>query len=145
MPNDRLKQYIKGDKPLTWVFTGDSITQGAKHTNGFRSYPEHFTERVRWELRRKSDAIINTGSSGSITKDILAEFDLRVKRFKPDVVSLMIGTNDAVSGKAGCDIFHNRLVEIIKQVRDCNAIPILNTPNAITLVNAEDIRKNFSA
>ena len=35
-------------RPLTWVFTGDSITHGAKHTAGCRSYPEHFAERVRW-------------------------------------------------------------------------------------------------
>ena len=33
--------------PLTWVFTGDSITHGAKHTHGSRTYVEHFAERVR--------------------------------------------------------------------------------------------------
>ena len=46
------------------MFTGDSITHGALHTMGWRSYPEHFAERVRWELGRMRDIVINTGISG---------------------------------------------------------------------------------
>ena len=35
---------LAGKEPLTWIFTGDSITHGALHTWGWRSYVEHFAE-----------------------------------------------------------------------------------------------------
>ena len=41
-------------QPITWLFTGDSITHVAKHTGGYRSYPELFSERIRWELGVKN-------------------------------------------------------------------------------------------
>jgi lysophospholipase L1-like esterase len=55
------------NKPITWVFVGDSITHGARHTNGWRSYSEHFAERMRWEMKRYTDTVINTG----ITNDTI--------------------------------------------------------------------------
>src|SRR6478609_7274434 len=52
--DDDLKKLQKAiadkEHPLKWVFTGDSITQGAKHTLGYRSYPEIFSERIRFEM-----------------------------------------------------------------------------------------------
>ena len=61
-----IKTLLAGKDPVMWVITGDSITHGALHTLGWRSYPEHFAERVRWELRRVRDIVINTGISGDI-------------------------------------------------------------------------------
>ncbi len=43
---DRLREVLAGP-PVTWVFLGDSITQGVHHTHGRRGYVEHFAERVR--------------------------------------------------------------------------------------------------
>src|SRR6266571_3512165 len=86
--------------PITWVFTGDSITHGASHTHGERSYPEHFAERVRWEMGRRRDVVVNTGISGDTADGILKDFEHRVARFKPDVVSIMIGMNDCAGGSA---------------------------------------------
>ncbi len=40
--------------PLTWVFAGDSITQGIVYTHGWRGYTELFKERL-WELGRWED------------------------------------------------------------------------------------------
>ena len=48
---------IEGKEPVNWVFCGNSITQGAKHTHGMRGYPEIFSERIRWELQRPYDFI----------------------------------------------------------------------------------------
>jgi acyl-CoA thioesterase I len=39
---ERLTNFMKQKDPLIWVFTGDSITHGAKHTGEFWSYPEYF-------------------------------------------------------------------------------------------------------
>src|SRR5688572_15296908 len=126
-----IKQLLAGKKALTWVFTGDSITHGALHTLGWRSYPEHFAERVRWELRRKRDVVINTGISGERTGGLLADLDWRALRFKPDVVSVMIGMNDCSAGAAGRETFRKNLAEMAQKVRDAGAIPLLNTPNTV--------------
>jgi len=126
-----VKKKLKNNNPLTWVFTGDSITQGAGATHGWRSYPEHFAERVRWELFRKSDIVINTGISADVLGSILYSFDWRIARFKPDVVSVMIGTNDATSGEKGRSIFRKSLIEMVDRIRKLGAVPLFNTPNPI--------------
>ena len=51
--------------PWCWLFYGDSITHGAAHTHGWRSFPEIFAERVRWEIHHMHDVVINTGISGN--------------------------------------------------------------------------------
>lgn len=66
---DRIKQLLKQDKPVKWLFTGDSITHGASHTFGWRDYVQVFEERARYELGRVSDVVIRTGISGWTTRD----------------------------------------------------------------------------
>ena len=90
----RLADALTGTEPLNWVITGDSITHGLVHTNGGRSYAEHLHELVRGELARTRDAVINTAISGHRLPDILGDFERRVSSWRPDVVTLMIGTND---------------------------------------------------
>src|SRR4051794_36538354 len=133
-----IKRLLEGKRALTWVFTGDSITHGALHTLGSRSYPEHFAERVRWELRRMRDVVINTGISGDRTGGLLKDLDWRVLRFQPQVVSVMLGMNDCASGEAGRETFRKNLQAIVKKVVDAGAIPLLNTPNTIYLKNARN-------
>ena len=98
-----IRQLFKDTTPVTWVFTGDSITHGALHTMGWRDYPQHFAERVRWEMSRYRDVVINTGISGDRMPGLLKDADWRVYRFQPKVVSLMMGMNDCTAGAAGRD------------------------------------------
>ncbi len=121
----------------TWVFYGDSITHGAAHTHGWRSFPEIFQERVRYELNRLMDCIINSGNSGYTSLDLLDEkiYDWQVRRHKPDVVLLLIGCNDIVRPECGGpEKFRERLTELTRRCRQDGAIPILQTYNTIQLV-----------
>lgn len=120
---------LKSKKEVTWVVTGDSITHAAKHTNGWRGYAEHFNERVRWELGRKTDVFINTGVSGEVTDGLLKAFDFRVARFKPDFVSINLGMNDCV--KLSPEKYRANLVELVKRVRALGAVPVLQVPNTV--------------
>jgi len=131
----RIQELLRGADPVTWVFTGDSITHGALHTLGWRSYPEHFAERVRWELRRMRDAVINTGVSGERTSGLLADLEWRALRFQPQVVSIMIGMNDCTAGPDGREGFRQNLVAMVERVRAIGGIPLLNTPNTIYVAN----------
>jgi lysophospholipase L1-like esterase len=129
--DEKIQHLMQSGKPLTWLFTGDSITHGALHTYGWRSFPEHFSERIRFELGRGLDYVINTGISGHSTNEILEQFERRVSLFKPDVVFLMIGTNDSVKGQAGLESYEANLLKIINLTRQNNGIPVINTPNPI--------------
>jgi acyl-CoA thioesterase-1 len=130
---ERISEILRDTKPHIWVFTGDSITHGAKHTAGRRSYPEIFEERLRWELTRTRDWVINTGISSQTTASILQDFEWRVSRFQPSVVSLMIGTNDCSKAEITPAVFEKNLLAIIEQIRALNAVPVLHTPNPIIL------------
>lgn len=126
------------DKPVIWLFTGDSITHGAKHTKGYRSYPEIFGERIRWEMGRMKDIVINTGISGNTTRDILGEFEWRVTQFRPAVVSLMYGTNDCIRKGITQAVFEENLNVIVDKLREGGSVPILHTPNILIPEKALD-------
>jgi len=130
---EKIQGLLKQNDPVIWLFTGDSITQGAKHTNGYRCYPEIFSERVRWEMRRKHDFVINTGISGDTTQNIINDFQRRIQQFNPDVVSLMIGTNDCAYPSVTQKSFEKNLGELIDKIRALKMIPVLHTPNVILL------------
>lgn len=126
---NKLQALTKGNKGVTWVITGDSITHGAMHTHSMRSYPEHWGEMRRWDHRRYDDVIINTGISGDRIGGILKKFDERVMRFKPEVVSINIGMNDCSAGRNGIPQFKQGLAEAVKKIRSLGAIPVLQVPS----------------
>ena len=133
---DGIKDLLTRKDPLTWVFTGDDTTQGAQHTHGWRSYPEHFAERVRWELKRMRDIIVNTGTSGELVKGFLADLDWRVLHLKPDVVSIMLGIADCRQGPVARELFRKDLTTLVTRIMGAGAIPMLNTPNTVYVKNA---------
>jgi len=125
---DRIKKLLMADQPVKWLFYGDSITHGALHTFGRRDYVELFAERVRFELGRTLDAVINTAISGNTTRELLQTFDMRVAQFKPQAVFIMIGMNDCnklngVDEKA----FESNLRELVRNIDRAAALPILQT------------------
>ena len=133
----KLHQLVEAkDKPILWLFLGDSITHGAMHTHGWRSYPEHWQEVIKWEprkpggYRRTNDIIVNTAVSGETASGFLKNIDWRLNQFKPQVVFIDFGTNDAVKiGKI--DVFKKDLTTIVQQIRRMKAIPVLqvSSPN----------------
>lgn len=130
---ERLAAILKESQPLTWVFAGDSVTQGAHHTYNGRCYPEIITERVRWEMRRISDVVINSGVNGTNTKYLLDNFEWYVNRFRPSVVSVMYGINDCQEKTITPSLFGKYVSEITEKVRQQGAIPIIQVPNGIDM------------
>lgn len=120
--------------PVKWLFCGDSITQGALHTFGYRDYTELFSERMRFEIGRSSDVVINTAISGHTTRQLLGGFDWRIAQFKPDAVFLMVGMNDAcpeASKHVPLPAFGENMRQLIEQIQALGAIPVLQTACAI--------------
>ncbi|MFD7861020.1 GDSL-type esterase/lipase family protein [Streptomyces sp. NPDC059783] len=131
----RISLVLNGDTPATWVVTGDSITHGALHTHGWRSYPEHWTERVRWELGKPKnrDFVIDSGVSGATSAELLAQFTQRVTAFSPQVVPIMIGTNDIATAGLGPEVYRANLVSLVRAVRALpgSPVPVLQSPNPV--------------
>lgn len=135
--SEYIARYLQSKEPVVWLFAGDSITQGAKHTHGWRSYPEVFAERIRWELGRPRDVVINMGVSGNTTRDLLLDFDWRVARWNPQVVSVMMGTNDcATSRNVSVSQYEANMKQLIGKIRGLGAVPILHVPTPIILEKA---------
>lgn len=117
-----------GPGPTTWLFVGDSITQGVLHTHGARSFVEHCAEAIRWEKGRLRDVVVNAGVSGWTVPDVLADFDFRVTRWAADVVVAMLGTNDAKAGPDGVAAFEDQLTELATRIRATGAQLVLQVP-----------------
>ncbi|MEU2158683.1 GDSL-type esterase/lipase family protein [Streptomyces sp. NPDC019396] len=113
-------------EPMTWVMAGDSITHGVLHTHGARGWVEHVHERVRWQLDRLTDIVVNTGVSGWTAAEVLAAYDHLIGRFSPDVLSISLGANDVLDGPEGLPGFHVAMRAII--ARTGGAQIVLHTP-----------------
>ena len=126
---ERIARHFAGPDqtaPWCWLFYGDSITHGAKHTYGWRSFPEIFAERVRGEIQHRQDIVINTGISGNTSVHLLQEYDWRCRHWHPQAVFLLIGINDIVQ-LDDIALFSDNLVQLVRQIRADGAIPILQT------------------
>ena len=141
---ERIRRLLKGDEPVKWLFYGDSITHGARHTFGKRDYAELFAERVRFELGRTRDFVINTAISGNKTPNLLEGFERRVTQFSPDVVFLMIGMNDCSDANpVTLEQFENNLNELAERIAGLGGVTVMQTTCPILPNTAPDRLPHF--
>ncbi len=125
---DRLRKLLEREAPVKWLFYGDSITHGVRHTFGWRDYVELFSERVRAELGRSMDLVLNSAISGNTTRELLDGYSWRVEQFKPDVVFLMIGMNDCKDElEMTSDEFRGNLRRLFDQNVGIGALTVFQT------------------
>ena len=135
----RVKDLLKREEPVKWLFYGDSITHGALHTYGYRDYVELFSERVRVELGRPFDLVINSAISGDKTRGLLESFDWRVAQFKPDVVFIMIGMNDCSdTNDISIEEFERNLMSLTEKIEQLGAVSVMQTTCPILPGQAPD-------
>lgn len=115
-------------KPLTWLFIGDSITHSAVHTRGYDGIAQLFEKYVKEDLGRTDDLVVNTATSGGTVPNTINYFEYRVRQYKPDIVSIMLGTNDARNRdkKEEKVNFKTNLLSLVEKIREAN-------PNAIII------------
>ena len=100
-----------------WVMAGDSITAQRLHTN----YIEAFFRTRHPELHLH---FRNSGISGNTVAAVLSRFDDDVAVFKPTIVSVELGMNDANGGKPP-DAYIKGMKELIARIRALPAQPVL--------------------
>lgn len=135
---------LTSEEPVRWLFTGDSVTHGAAHTNGSRDYVQLFEERVRWELGRVRDHVIRTAVSGRTVRDLLADAEWSLSQHRAHVVSLMFGLNDANTSRADATGFGRDLARAVALARSAGArAVIVHTPNRIIATETVERRANL--
>lgn len=143
---NRVRALLQSVEPVQWLFYGDSITQGSRYTNGHRNFSELFSERVRFELQRKDDLVVNTATSGSSTIHLLERFDRHVKTFSPRVVFLMIGMNDCNPGRGvSLDRFRSNLSTLTERIQKLPSLPVLQTTCPILPGTSPEREPHFDA
>lgn len=128
--NLRALRDLLASGPVTWVLTGDSITEGWGLGHPGLGYAGLFTEYLRSAAGpvRERDVVHNTGVAGATVGEGLWDFRARVERHDADIVSILFGMNDAGWGISGIDRFQNGLTDFVDRVVGLGGLPILQTP-----------------
>ncbi|MBI5757992.1 MAG: SGNH/GDSL hydrolase family protein [Planctomycetales bacterium] len=118
-----------GDKPVTIVCLGDSVTGVYYHTGGRRAYPEMLEVAIKLAVPKANVTVINAGISGNTTQDGLNRLERDVLSKKPDLVTVSFGLNDMT--RIPEDQFRKNLETIIARCREAKSNVVLCTPNAV--------------
>lgn len=124
---------LLGQKPITIAFLGDSVTQGCfecyfdndgKIQTVFdyaNSYPVKVREVLNLLYPSAQINIINSGVSGDSAPSGVARFDRDIAPYKPDLVVLSFGLNDACAGKDYVENYTNALKTLFEKTKDLGA------------------------
>lgn len=130
----KIVDLVNGEEPVTWLFMGDSITHACRYTYGYDGIAQIFDKFVKEELGRTDDIVLNTAVSNANSQTTIQEIDQRLEKFNPDVVYIMLGTNDSSSNVAiTADEFKTNMVTIIEKIKEVNpdAVIILRSPTPV--------------
>lgn len=124
-------------KPLTWMFMGDSITHGAEWTYDHDSITQLFEKYLKEDLERTDDIVINTAVSSATTGETLDNIARRLETYHPDIVSVMLGTNDSNSSSISVEQYKQNMKVILEKIRAVNpeALIIIRTPTPTSSTN----------
>ena len=122
------------------AFLGDSVTQGCFeiYTKNGRIEPEYYPEESYSRKLQKilellypsvNPIIINAGISGDNAASGLSRDERDILAYKPALVVVCYGLNDACSGQGGLDSYRESLRGIFKKLNDSGAEVIFMTPN----------------
>lgn len=83
---------LDGEAPVA-LCVGDSFTFGLHATSSAHSYPALAQARAE-ALGEKAPRFVNRGVPGQSSRDVLLALDADLGRHRPDVVYVLVGTND---------------------------------------------------
>lgn len=150
------------------AFFGDSVTQGCfdvfvqdgvfkTYTEAEKGYPEKVKAIFRMLYPTVPVTVINAGISGDNATRALGRIDRDVLDFKPEVVVVCFGLNDATREADGLDTYIESLKKIFEKIKAAGSEVIFMTPNLRTSkhdeirldeifnITAKDVAKNENA
>lgn len=127
---------LKAGEHVTIVAFGDSITEITFHTRGHMNWVGLLSEAIFETYGNGVCTMINAGQCGSSYAEALQRLDRDVFRFKPDLVILAFGMNDATHGVKGLDSFRANVRSAVSRIRsECGSEILISTPNPVVTVH----------
>ena len=127
-------------EPKVVVTLGDSVTWGVRQDGSVRN-EQTFSSVLERELG-KGAQVVNAGIGGNTSSQMLARLDHDVLVYRPKVVVLMAGLNDAAyidpgpkarsAPRVSVEEYARNLEEIIRRVRAAGGQVVLASPNPMT-------------
>ncbi|MCS7179892.1 MAG: GDSL-type esterase/lipase family protein, partial [bacterium] len=108
----------------TWVFLGNSITAQKLHTNYFEGYC--ITRFPKWNIHFR-----NSGVGGDTIPKALVRFEWDVADWKPTIVSIELGMNDAGAGPESVNNYINGMETLVNKIKNIGAIPVIFSPSPV--------------
>lgn len=141
----KIREKVDGEEALTWLFMGDSITHAALWTNGYDGIAQSFEKYLKEDLGRVDDIVINTAVSSADTDTTLQNIEQRLTKYTPDVVSIMLGTNDAAATGMSTSLYETNLKTIVEKIREKNADAsiIFRTPTPTNTNRAQALEGGY--
>ena len=90
--------------------------------------------------------ILNSGESGNTTKDLLNRIEEEVLGFRPDIVILMVGTNDMLNSSKmlSYETYHDNLKQIISKLGNTKMV-LVSPPTVDDIYLYERHERSFYA
>ena len=123
--------------PLAWVFTGEPAC-GAQDDGPSAPLSGLAGVAIRENLRRQTDAFVDTSSPGLRLTELLQDFDRRVARFRPDILVVGTTTREEIRALKGLPRFERRLIQLTRYCHRRGCEVILMTPTFRAATSAED-------
>lgn len=126
------REAMAGERPLTIVALGDSVTELNWTTRGHLNWVGLLSASLFESKAARGYAVINAGISGSTFTDGLARVDRDVLRHDPDLVIIGFGINDWMFAHNPPEQQRRDLVALIEHIRAASDTSILlRTPHTI--------------
>jgi lysophospholipase L1-like esterase len=100
---------------LRYLALGDSYTIGVGASDGSKSFPSLLAQRVEAAVGRRVD-LCNPAVNGFTSVDVIRTQLDHLERFRPDLVSVLVGANDVVQNRTPED-YRESLIRIYDAVR----------------------------
>lgn len=124
-----VRDMLEDPAPRTWLFTGDTLGFDARKSK--RGWVEFFSDRIKVELQRRLDVVLDTAVRDSLVSTLRRNVDWRILRFQPDVVFLMPSPRESVAGEAGKKRFEVDLRKLVERLEEEGTVVALCTPPPI--------------
>lgn len=136
--NERLREKAgdAGARAVTYVAMGDSVTQGCMAL-GVSEYERVYHQVAKREIEHRYPGtvlnVINSGVSGDTAAGSRARWERDVFLYKPDLVTICFGHNDAHGREVGLEPFAEAIAALAARIRsDTEAELLLMTPCMMT-------------
>lgn len=124
----REKEENAGARPVIYVAIGDSVTQGCME-EGAVEHERVYHQLLRLRVAKRYPAsvfnVINSGVSGDSVARSRSRWQRDVVCYKPDLVTIKFGLNDAHGGVKGIEAYIGAIRDLVRLIKEETEADIL--------------------